>query len=539
MAILLLFWAAFGTFSIWLGSDASWDTRNYHIYNAFAALNGRIGRDLGPAQLQSYYVPWVDIVLFQLREALNDQPALLAFLMAFPSAVAALLATRIALRALPGQGVAKLVLVAGAVAIGATGAAGLPTTGSAMSEMAGGSFMLAGLLLLLGALHGDGPWRGVAGGALMGVAAGLKLTSAPFAVAALLAFAIVQPHGLPTRLRRTFWAACGVGAGVLVVGGPWWWNIYQQFGNPLFPTFNDIFRSPLYFPARMADMRFIPSGFAEALAYPFIWGFGWRHPVSETTLRDPRFTIVWLAVLGWAAAATFRRWRGGPRVHAVGNRPAIFLAIFFVVSFVLWEGVFSILRYLAPIELLSGVVVAAAVWGAIGDRGRPVLRYGLLAALALGTVRMTYFEDWGHVPLGTKVVDIDMPRLPADAIVLFLDKEPMGYLATARPARAALFLGANSNMIEPGDDNPLSRRLDAMVRDADGPLYGIEKRMAPAVEADLTLAHHGLERGEGCRPIRSNLEKPGVLLRICPLRHRTDTQAARPPQPGQAAPDAS
>ena len=29
------------------GPDANWDLRNYHLYNGFAILNGRFGRDLG------------------------------------------------------------------------------------------------------------------------------------------------------------------------------------------------------------------------------------------------------------------------------------------------------------------------------------------------------------------------------------------------------------------------------------------------------------------------------------------------------------
>ena len=48
---------AAGARSIGLGKDVNWDLRNYHWYNAWALLNGRLGWDLAPAQLQTYYNP--------------------------------------------------------------------------------------------------------------------------------------------------------------------------------------------------------------------------------------------------------------------------------------------------------------------------------------------------------------------------------------------------------------------------------------------------------------------------------------------------
>ena len=37
---------ALGVLSLWLGQDFNYDLRNYHLYNAYAFLNGRLGQDL-------------------------------------------------------------------------------------------------------------------------------------------------------------------------------------------------------------------------------------------------------------------------------------------------------------------------------------------------------------------------------------------------------------------------------------------------------------------------------------------------------------
>src|SRR5947209_11426550 len=83
------------------GPDASWDLRNYHLYNPFAALHGKSGVDLAPAQLQSFYPPALDIVYSWLRSGLNNRPVLLDCILSLPQAAAIFLAFLIAASQLP------------------------------------------------------------------------------------------------------------------------------------------------------------------------------------------------------------------------------------------------------------------------------------------------------------------------------------------------------------------------------------------------------------------------------------------------------
>ena len=66
------------------GTDADWDLRNYHAYNAHALLTGRFWSDIAAAQLQTYYSPVSDIVFGALRDWLNDRPVLLNVVLSLP-----------------------------------------------------------------------------------------------------------------------------------------------------------------------------------------------------------------------------------------------------------------------------------------------------------------------------------------------------------------------------------------------------------------------------------------------------------------------
>ena len=50
-----------GVVALVLGMDASWDLRNYHYYNGWALMQGRIDDNLLLAQTASFYNPLLDL----------------------------------------------------------------------------------------------------------------------------------------------------------------------------------------------------------------------------------------------------------------------------------------------------------------------------------------------------------------------------------------------------------------------------------------------------------------------------------------------
>jgi hypothetical protein len=87
-ATLALCVAVAGLVSWRRGQDANWDLQNYHYYNAWALLTGRLDRDIAAAQLQTYLNPLLDVP-FYLMVAADWPPRLIAFALAVPAGVGA------------------------------------------------------------------------------------------------------------------------------------------------------------------------------------------------------------------------------------------------------------------------------------------------------------------------------------------------------------------------------------------------------------------------------------------------------------------
>src|SRR5262249_2346472 len=50
--------------AVLLGKEMNWDLLNYHVYNGYALLNGRLDLDMAPAQVQTFLNPLVDVPLY-------------------------------------------------------------------------------------------------------------------------------------------------------------------------------------------------------------------------------------------------------------------------------------------------------------------------------------------------------------------------------------------------------------------------------------------------------------------------------------------
>lgn len=452
------------------GTDASFDLRNYHLYNGYAFLHGRLGVDLAPAQLQTFYVPTLDAAYFVLFRSLNAVPSLLNVVLAIPHAIAVCLAWAVARLYLPR---APALL---ATLIGATGAALLPTLATTMSEAPLAALELGALLLAL--RHPD---RGAVPGMLAGVAVGMKLTAAPYALALMIASGT-------KRLLRT---GAGIMLGACVTAGYWWLILWRRYDNPLFPYFNDLFRSPWVPAERIADLRFMPRDVLQALVYPAFWAVRPVTLVAEFPIRDPRIA------LGLAAALIL----GGRAIRARQLCP---LAVFFLTALALWEAQFSILRYLAALELLSGTLI--------------VLAFGRLSpVIAVATLALTVYPHWGRTA-GPTALDVRFPPLPSNTLGVMLDPGPMSYVIPFAPPGAPpgiRFVGANSILVHPAQATRLAQQIETTIRTWPGPLWGLEMPEAAPGVADATLNFYGLHRANGCRHIPSNLDDSAILA--CPL----------------------
>ncbi|MEO8506521.1 MAG: hypothetical protein ABI593_02720 [Betaproteobacteria bacterium] len=502
-----------GLASIALRQDSNWDLQNYHLYNAWAFVHGRYGIDWAPAQLQSFHSPFLDLPFYALLAA-DLPPRLIAFALAIPTGVAWYFCARIAMHvfaALPDA--SRVPAIVAAVAIGVTAPMSVSLIGLTMNDWYTAAFVMAALWLVVRGADDDAPHSGalVAAGALVGAGAGLKLTGMIYGVG-LLGGLLIGPGAVRGRVRALLCAGLGMALGFAVTAGPWMWLMYERYGNPLFPYFNDVFRSPWSDPVPFSATRFGPASVLEWLAFPFALLWKLEGYVSEPEFRDARPALLYALALVTFALAVKRGIADAPAT--AGNGPGSprawrFLAAFFLASFAAWAVVYRIYRYLVPLEMLAGLLIVVLV-----VRLAPARRVSVaLAAALLLSIVTAKFPTWWRQKFGDHFLTVEMPAVKPGALVLLVAPEPMSYVLPSFPADAR-FAGLVSNFNDPGRRNLLQQAIAAAIRDHRGPLYAL----AVPPDRDIgreALARMGLVR-LGCAMIRTNLRVSP--LELCELR---------------------
>ena len=346
-----------------------------------------------------------------------------------------------------------------ATILAASGAAVISQAGATFNETQISALVLASVLLLVRELDSNStspraPILLLAGG-LLGAAVGLKFTCAIYAPAAALA----SMATLPIK-RWPTWALLLVagGMGGIALGGGWWaYKLYETYGNPVFPFFNAVFRSPWYPPANFFDRRFLPHDTAQALFYPFFWLSNQPKLVTEVPFRDGRVAVAFalgLAVCGIVALRACSRaaWNGrniGTIISA--NRPQIFMLLFAALSYLFWLCTTSILRYGIPVEVSAGLIIP--LLGSLRvDPGRSLARsLGLcviLTCILIALLVSTRYPQWGRRPYDKPIMSADMSWLRPHALVVFVGA-PIAYTAPFASARLAPeFIGLTDVVFE-------------------------------------------------------------------------------------------
>ena len=502
---------ASGVASILARQDANWDLGNYHLYNPWAWMTGRYGHDLAPAQLQTYHNPLLDVPFYAMIAA-DWPPRAIAFVMGLPAGVAAFFVLKLATLAFAGIAAPlSAVAIACATAIGVTGANGRAMLGSTMNEWQVAALVMAALWLVAAERAlGRGRLAPFAlAGVLVGAASGLKLTAATYAVG--IAVALLARRDAIAGVRSSMAFGVAVLVGIALTLGPWMAWLHADTGNPLFPYFNDVFRSPLVPPEPILVRSFGPKSPAQWLVLPFVF---WNPPgayVSELHFRDARLPVLAAFALIALGGAAIRRARHAPAMPAADGTSAAtarFLGVFLVASFVVWAALHSIHRYLLAAELVTGILIVTLALRLAPPRAR----IGALVVLAVLIVATTRPADWGRTGYGSRFLEVQVPAIAPGALIALTGDAPLSHTLVRFPPDAR-HVSLESNIVRAKGTTGIRARAAAIVDAHRGPIYQLS--MADSPHED-TLAAYGLARsGEPCAEVRSNLQHgPFVLCRL-------------------------
>ena len=340
------------------GRDLNWDLFNYHLYAGFSVFNDRFDQDFFAA-FPAYYTPYAHAPFYVLTQSGLSSLAI-ASLLALGHGLMPGLVYELGLRVTAGQ---QPALSQGFACLAACLALLNPVylleLGTSFVDISTGVPVVAAWLLLTG-LASD-PRRRlpvVLGGLLIGLATGLKLSNAIFAIATVPALAWLRADGR-SKLEQAaiFCVACA--AGFAMIAGPWAWRLYQAFGNPFFPMFNGLFRSPDFVVEGAALDRFLPRSLGDALSLPFRMVLPHTMIHVETASPDLRYAaLIAFGVLAlvWAGRPALKSFRPSqvkqPEWRLLGAIGTVFL-----LSWGLWLLTSGNSRYFIPAASLVGVLV--------------------------------------------------------------------------------------------------------------------------------------------------------------------------------------
>jgi hypothetical protein len=219
-----------------------------------------------------------------------------------------------------------------------------------------------------------------------------------------------------------------------------------------------------------------------------------------------------VAVFVLAAIWVLQARRGGGDEPTAGAAVK-FLLVFAAVSYVLWEAVFSILRYAVVLEVLGGTLIVAATAAVVARfTARPVVAVVAAGVLLAGAVAGSVPLNWGRVPFGPRVFSVEVPPVPSDSLVVLLGPT----LSYVLPFIDAPHLQAVATGFTTTPGTYLFTETSRRISDHPGPLFVLMSAEATQ-PSDLDRARQfGLEWDErDCQPIVSNMT---AVQSICAAR---------------------
>jgi hypothetical protein len=435
--------------ALFLGKDLGWDSLAYHLYSGLSATENRFGVDYFAASTQGYLNPYAHLPFYLMLKH-GAAPQLVVATLALFHLLNLLIVFEIGvLLNRRADGRVTWLAVGLGVLLAFLNPVFILELGTSLNEISTSVPVLAGWYLLVREFATQRRrWIAFAG-ILLGIAAALKLSNLIFTVTAL-PLLLMAPASWKVRLQSVLVFAAGGLSGSLLGGGWWAWQLWEAFGNPLFPLFNQYFQSRDFVTTPIQHQRFMPQDWLDAVLRPFMMALPKRGVHVETEAPDLRYAALLLLLCLFGLKMALRRWReSDPVAPFQGGRALSALTLSLVLAWAAWLASSGNSRYFLSMACLSGLVLASLLVRFSVGRRFPVYSIVALLALQAGTVGSSAAHRWDPAGWGKTWFEIDVPAP--------LRAQPNLYLHVGTlPASFLLpWLPTGSGMINLGGQYPL------------------------------------------------------------------------------------
>jgi hypothetical protein len=427
-----------------LGKDMAWDMLNYHLYLGFSALNDRFGQDYFAAGTLSYLNPFAYMPFYAMVRA--GLPALaICSVFAAVHSIILWLSFELGVAVCPSKdGHTRVFAGSCAVALALMNPILMQQIGSCFADITTAEFALGGWVLLASAVRVPRISRVIYAGLILGAASALKLSNALSAVSAFAMLAML-PLGWRGKVRYGSFYGISLGIGFAVIATPWSYRLEKIFGNPMFPMFNAVFRSP-EFPTESTGTayRFIPDSIGEALWRPFAMIDPVQMVHEELSAPDPRYAVLVVLAILFVLRWVWQRFgRASPPTQLnESTRVLAALGCGLVVDWILWLHISGNSRYVLAMACVAAAVIVGILFRLFESRPK-VRNYILAIILVTQTIQLYMGAEyrWNGAPWGGRWLDISVPQK--------LETEPNLYLTTGMQSNSFLapFLAKHSGFV--------------------------------------------------------------------------------------------
>jgi Glycosyltransferase family 87 len=419
------------------GKDINWDQLNYHLYAGFAASGHRITQDFLPASIQSYlnpyaYVPFSSMVLAGFPDWV------IVCLLAAAHSINLIVVYAISMLVFDRASPNRFLLRFSATLLAGLFPVFLQTLGTSFIDSLVSIPILMGVYLLVRAANQTGHvslvgWSTLSAGALFGIATGLKLTSAVFVPAALVALLVLHRKNIVRALAK---ALSFGGASVLAfsaVNGYWAYLVYKTYGNPFFPFFNTIFKSQDFPAYAIRNHRFLPDTWWETLIFPFKMLVPDRGVYTEPFAPDVRFAVIVVLSIALVAFGFVNRLRkvdiGIQAVDRGANLEAWVGGL--IVAWILWLAGSANGRYMMPLALLAPIPLFWLLARLVRRQSFLMLSCALILAVQVAGCVIAMNPRWGPSQWTGSWFEIEMPEelIVRPNLILSIESQSLSFLA--------------------------------------------------------------------------------------------------------------
>lgn len=246
--VLFVMWLVFISIVLYLGGiGLSWDAMNHQIYLGWVADGSRFDKDYMAASLQSYQFPYLYWPAYKL--AISGASGIHAGLVLATLHLIAVPPVWMVTKAvIPGIGIQCTVFRGAAVILAFMSAVPLHMLAITGNDLLAAAPMLWAIAIVFKAMTDEhaGPKRSFFGvalfsGLLGGLAVACKLSNGPLVILLPWLFLFFQGTLLLKRIQWMVINTIAVGLGFTITYGYWGYQLWLQFGNPLYPFYDGYF----------------------------------------------------------------------------------------------------------------------------------------------------------------------------------------------------------------------------------------------------------------------------------------------------------